>query len=161
MFTCTQDGPALGRLYGRGQEGSQKGWIWVSGHLPSVCYWSICQITHYSSPVLLQHFSVEFGNHLLSILSSCHLFVADTTGCQSISWTIFFCVHAKLFQLCPTLCDPMDWSPPGSSARILEWVSMPFSRGSSQCRDWTCVSYISFVGKCFFWLFVCLLVCLF
>ena len=42
---------------------------------------------------------------------------------------------AKLLQLCPTLCDPMDCSPPGFSvhgilqARMLEWVSMPFSRG--------------------------------
>ena len=44
-------------------------------------------------------------------------------------------------QLCPTLCNPMDWSPPGFSvhgilqARILEWVSIPFSRGSSPPRD--------------------------
>ena len=44
-------------------------------------------------------------------------------------------------QSCPTLCDPMDCSPPGSSvhgilqARILEWVAFPFSRGSSQPRD--------------------------
>ena len=42
---------------------------------------------------------------------------------------------------CPTLCNPMDCSPPGSSihgifqARILERVVMPFSRGSSQPRD--------------------------
>ena len=41
------------------------------------------------------------------------------------------CVHAKLLQSCPTLCDPMNCSPPGSSvhgmlqARILEWVAMP------------------------------------
>ena len=40
-------------------------------------------------------------------------------------------------QLCPTLCDPMDCSPQGSSvhgilqARILEWVAMPFSKESS------------------------------
>ena len=52
-------------------------------------------------------------------------------------------------QLCPTLCDPMDWSPPGSSvqgilqARILEWVAISFSRGSSQPRDWTWVSCIA------------------
>ena len=45
--------------------------------------------------------------------------------------------HAKSLQLCPTLCDPMDCSLPGSSvhdifqARILEWVATPFSRGSS------------------------------
>ena len=44
-------------------------------------------------------------------------------------------------QSCPTLCDPMNHSPPGSSvhadspARILEWVAMPSSRGSSQPRD--------------------------
>ena len=50
-------------------------------------------------------------------------------------------------QLCPTLCNPMDCSPPGSSvhgisqARTLEWVATPFSRGSSQPRDQTPVSY--------------------
>ena len=44
-------------------------------------------------------------------------------------------------QLCPTFCDPMACSLPGSSvhgilqARILEWVAIPFSRGSSQPRD--------------------------
>ena len=50
---------------------------------------------------------------------------------------------------CPTLCDPMDCSPPGSSvhgilqARILEWVAIPFSRASSQLRDQTQVSCIA------------------
>ena len=49
-------------------------------------------------------------------------------------------------QSCPTLCDPMDCSPPGSTvhvilqARILEWVAIVFSRGSSQPRDRTCAS---------------------
>ena len=43
----------------------------------------------------------------------------------------------KVAQPCLTLCDPVDWSPPGSSvheilqARILEWVAIPFFRGSS------------------------------
>ena len=52
-------------------------------------------------------------------------------------------------QSCPTLCNPMACSPPGSSvhgiiqARILEWVAMPFSRGSSWPRIWTRISYIS------------------
>ena len=42
-----------------------------------------------------------------------------------------------LIKLCPSLCNPMDYSPPGSSihgilqARILDWVAMPSSRGSS------------------------------
>ena len=57
------------------------------------------------------------------------------------------CMHAKSLQSCPTLCNPMDCSPPGSSvhgilqARILEWVTMPSSRGSFQSRDRTPVSY--------------------
>ena len=52
-------------------------------------------------------------------------------------------------QLCLTLCDPTDCSLPGSSvhailqARILEWVAIPFSRGSSQPGDWTWISCIA------------------
>ena len=47
------------------------------------------------------------------------------------------------------LCNPMDYSPPGSSvqgilqARILEWIAISFSRGTSQPRDWTLVSCIA------------------
>ena len=58
------------------------------------------------------------------------------------------CVCVLVIQLCPTLCDPMDCSPPGSSvhrisqARILEWVAIPFSKGSSWPRDGTCSSCI-------------------
>ena len=50
---------------------------------------------------------------------------------------------------CPTLCDTMNCSPPGSSvyeisqARILEWVAISFSGESSQPRDWTHISYIT------------------
>ena len=53
----------------------------------------------------------------------------------------------------PTPWDPMDCSPPHSSvhgilqARILEWVAMPSSRGPSQPRDWTCISYASCTGR--------------
>ena len=52
----------------------------------------------------------------------------------------------------PTLCDPVDCSLPGlspwnSQARILEWVSMPSSRGSSPPRDRTCNSCISCIGR--------------
>ena len=55
-------------------------------------------------------------------------------------------VKLLLTQLCLTLCNPMECSPPGSSvhgilrARILEQVAIPFSRGTSQCRDRTRVS---------------------
>ena len=59
-----------------------------------------------------------------------------------------FLVVVLVAQSCQSLCDSMDYRPPGSSvhgilqARILEWVAIPFSRGSSQPRDWTQVSCI-------------------
>ena len=52
-----------------------------------------------------------------------------------------WCVCAKSLQPCPTLCDPMDCSTPGSSvhgilqSRIQGWIAIPFSRGSSSARD--------------------------
>ena len=52
-------------------------------------------------------------------------------------------------QLCLTLCDPMDGSLPGTSvhgisqARILEWIAIPFSRGSSRPKDLTWVSCLA------------------
>ena len=57
------------------------------------------------------------------------------------------CVCVWVAQLCLTLCDRMDCSPPGPSirgilqARILEWVAVPFPRGSSWPRDriWACI----------------------
>ena len=51
------------------------------------------------------------------------------------------------------LCDPTDCSPPGSSvhgilqARMLEWVAVPSSRGSSQPSDRTCIFYVSCFGR--------------
>ena len=61
---------------------------------------------------------------------------------------LFMCVHAKLLQCCLTLCDPLNYSPPGSSVHgILERVSMPSSRGSSWPRDRTCISYTSCISR--------------
>ena len=70
---------------------------------------------------------------------------------HSASYTIFnnlailFCC-SLVSKSCLTLCNPMDGSPPGSpvrgisEARILEWVAISFSRGSSRHRDWTHIS---------------------
>ena len=64
---------------------------------------------------------------------------------QTATHSFCCCLVTKL---CPTLCNSMDWSPPGSSgngiipARLLEWVAISFSRGSSWPRYWTCVSCI-------------------
>ena len=77
-------------------------------------------------------------------------------------------VPVSLFRICsvhavclvtqpsPTPCDPLDCSPPGSpvhgilQATMLEGVAIPFSRGSSQPRDQTCVSCISGIAGRFF-----------
>ena len=56
-------------------------------------------------------------------------------------------------QSCPTLCNSMHCSPPNFSvhgifqARILEWVAMPSSKGSSRTRDWIRVSCVSCTGR--------------
>ena len=61
--------------------------------------------------------------------------------------------ESEVAQLCLTLCNPVDCSPPGFSvhgvfqARILEWVAISFSRASSPPRDRTQVSCIG--GRCF------------
>ena len=63
------------------------------------------------------------------------------------------CLCVKSLQSCPTLCNPMDYRWPGSpahailQARILEWVAISSSRGSSQPWDRTCISYISYIGR--------------
>ena len=75
-------------------------------------------------------------------------------SCQHLFWNMFYESFLSIFywyahccwsvsQLHPTLCDPMDYCPPGSSApgillaKILEWVAISFSRGSSPPRDQT------------------------
>ena len=65
------------------------------------------------------------------------------------------CVCVKSLQSCPTLYDPIDCIPPGSSvhgilkARILEWVAIYYSRGSSQPRDGLCISCGSCIAESF------------
>ena len=62
-------------------------------------------------------------------------------------------VNTEFSQLCPTLCESMDCSPPGSSvhaifqARILEQAVISSSWGSSQSRNQTPVSCVSYVGR--------------
>ena len=72
--------------------------------------------------------------------------VSYTAGRFFTSWATR--KWSEVAQSCPTLCDPMDCSLPGSSihgilqARVLEWVAISFSRGSSRPRDWTWVAHI-------------------
>ena len=63
---------------------------------------------------------------------------------------IYICMLCvKLLQQCPTFCDPIDCSLPGSfvhgilQATTLEWVARPSSRGVFRTKDQICVSYVS------------------
>ena len=77
--------------------------------------------------------------------SSVHgIFQARILEWVSSSWGSFQCSAVQVAQSCPILCDPMDCTVHGIlQARILEWVAFPFSRASSQPRDWTQVSHIA------------------
>ena len=87
------------------------------------------------------HLLLAYKFHLGRSLVLCFLHDLNT-----LLSPVSLCMHAKPLQLCPTLSDPMDYSPPGSSvhgilqAKIQEWVAMPSSKWSTRARDRTCVS---------------------
>ena len=66
--------------------------------------------------------------------------LSDWTELRQLSCELYLCVLVT--QSYPTLCDPMDYSPPGSSvhgilqARILEWIAIPSSQGTFQTHVW-------------------------
>ena len=74
-------------------------------------------------------------------------------------WSMEVEEEVLVAQSCPTLCNPMDCSPSGSSvqgilqARILEWVATFYTRRSFQPRDWTCISGVSCIGKWIFYFY--------
>ena len=89
-----------------------------------------------------------------SPVSKCWVFqICWHTECSTLTALSFLYVKVLVTQLCLTLCNHMDCSPSGSSVhrilqeRILEWVAIPFSRGSSQPRDRTWFSCI--IGRFF------------
>ena len=102
------------------------------------CRWILYQLSHKGSPI----FS---GSILLMVVYNL------------IYWQIIYYLKVKVLaiQLCLTLSNSIDCSPSGSSvhgllqARILEWVAIPFSRGSSWCRNQTCISCVSCIGRGF------------
>ena len=73
--------------------------------------------------------------------------ITELVWCQSA------CVHARSLLSCLTVCNPMDYSPSGSSvhgilqARIVKWVAISSSRGSSRPRDCNHISYVSCIGR--------------
>ena len=117
---------------------------------------SILQLIHKTYPggysiwfcYLKVNLPLFFSHELLCHLSFNlkHLFTHPSNKYLLSTVCCCCCLVAKL---CPTLSYPMDCSPPGSSvhgisqARILEWVAVHFSRGSSQSRDRIQVSLIT------------------
>ena len=109
--------------------------------------WKIQNKVTYSSTVYYNYFSVDKLRFLVGVsISNSQKLVEwmyrEVEGCRKWKWS-----------LSVRLCDPIDSSLPCSSihgifqARVLEWVAISFSRGSSQPRDRTQVSHI--VGRCF------------
>ena len=94
------------------------------------------------------HHHFPFSSPLSSSAESQHQVWIFTSGYIIKFFTRYTYLCAKSLRLCPALCDAMDCSVPGSSVhgilqeRILEWVAMSYSRGLSQTRDQTHVSYI-------------------
>ena len=79
---------------------------------------------------------------------------ADAMDHQEVPFNSYQPTTATMsLQLCMTFCNPIDCSPPGSSdhrilqARILEWVAISSSRGSSWPRGWTHISHVSCIGR--------------
>ena len=100
-------------------------------------------ISSFPNTICWRHclFSIAYSWHPCQ-RSVDHIHMNLFLGCLFCS----ICLCVSVTQSCLTLCYPMDYSPPGSSvhgilqARILEWVVIPFSKGSSQTRDRTQVS---------------------
>ena len=110
-------------------------------------------------PLMGFHKDTETNNKLIFKLYLPGQELEIVKSCWWIQWNnedsgvstgncVCVCVHGKSIQSCPTLCDPIDYSPPASSihgilqAKILEWVAMPSSRGFSPCRDRPCLLFL-------------------
>ena len=139
--------------------------------------------------IKFKFWQIHFYHHEFGIFSKHKILGWDGDDINILKLTLYdemfqCCKYlcTKLLQSCPTLCDPMDRSPPGFSITnsqsfsdscllswwchptisssfvpfssclilhktVLEWVAMPASRGSSQSRDRTHVSYISCIDR--------------
>ena len=140
--------PGLGRLPGGGNGNHSSILIWEipwteePGGLQSMGLQKVGQdwVTELNS------IELPTSSHRWRTFGFCYYFFSLKI-CQGLLYVVeWFFVCA---QSCPTLCHPMDYSPPGPSVhgisqiRILEWVAISSSRGSSQPRDQTCAFRVS------------------
>ena len=139
-------------------------------------HWYVCSLSIDNTNILksiLNDSGYWMDRKLISFLTMCIVFYfhrkqhnwplnnMGLKGVDSLRCGYFSVVNtmpccAKSLQLCLTLCDLMDYSLPGASvhgilqARILEWVAVPSSRGSSWPRDGTHISCSSHTAGEFF-----------
>ena len=130
----------------------------------NACQESIWFLHHILMRVLLGKVFLFVGSHLSSLGIYCvcaaELLAAPLCVMYLCSMPVY-----SVTKSCPTLCNPVDCSLPGSSVRgifqvrILQWVAISFSRGRSWLREWTHVPYIDKQGARFFSVCVCVCVC--
>ena len=119
--------------------------------------WLILSFPSFSSTLGETWFSSSLSNSGRNLVSTIHhLFTSFSFQCMISELLICYC---SVTNLCLILGNSMDSSPLGSSvhgisqARVLEWVAIYFSRGSSQLRDWTqvpCIASRFFTWATFF-----------
>ena len=95
----------------------------------------------------------NYSKHQLSHfqgLFMCHLFIPHNIAMTEV---LSVCAYVFVSQLCLTLCNPVDCGLSVSSihgilqARILEWVTIPFSKRSSHPMDGTCIPLALYIGR--------------
>ena len=146
-----------------------------------ICFWTVCSFFYFFFKSIINRFigtrsgQIQLGSICSFQIISKNLWAIFWNTSISV-WFIMSEIHWPLFslshlaesvgishcpclahcmhtQMCASLCDPMDCSPPGSpvhgisQARILQWVAISSSRGSSRPRDQTGVSRVSCSGR--------------
>ena len=144
VFLCGQvwgrDWKRIRRKAGDKTEVKAPRWTIISGHSANILATQCEEPTHWKSPLMLG--KIESRRTIIFLFfSSLYLQLSDEIWSSSLNTQWQHCLKLSTARLvtqsCPTLCDAMDCSPPGSSvhgipqARILEWVAISFSRGSS------------------------------
>ena len=121
-------------------------WKWGTLKIPTLITWLGLLAT---SPLAWVGLKVINRRHLCSFPYHSEITRFLEALCQTEGWKPNIHRVCEVAQSCPTLCNPVDYSLPSSSvhgilqARILEWVAISFSRGSSQPRNRTWVSCIA------------------
>ena len=101
-----------------------------------------CYHSYVASEKLVQWIYLQNRNRVLDVENKLMVTKQEDAGRNKLGdwdWHI-----VKVARSCPTFCDPIDYTVHGIiHSRILEWVTVPFSRGSAQPRDQTQVSLIA------------------